>query len=222
MTRTPDERQRALGLEHPVPRHVLLRTAVRLTGTAALLVLLYSVLPLQTERWWIGALIGLAAIGAILPFTIIRVQRIRSSDYPHLVAIEALLVLFTALVTGFAAIYLAIDRNGGQFDGLGTRIDAVYFTVTTLSTVGFGDITPIGQKARVLVVVQIILQFSLVAFGARLVMGAAKERVTDRLAARALAPGLQAEAQEPPEQQPPAQERPAQQAPAQEPPAPTG
>lgn len=187
MTRTPHERQRALGLEHTVPRHVLVRTLARLTGTALLLVGLYAVVPLQNEHWWLGELIGLATIAAILPITIIRVRRIRSAEHPNLVALEALLVLFTALVTGFASVYLAIDHNGGQFDGLVTRIDAIYFTVTTVSTAGFGDITPIGQVARIAVVVQIIVQFSLIAFGVKLVLGTAKQRVSDRGASQVAA-----------------------------------
>jgi hypothetical protein len=179
-SKTPLRRQ--LAATHPVPREVLVHTVARLVIISTVLLLLYSLLPLQDERWWIGAVIGLAAIGAILPLTLVRVQRIRTSDYPNLVAVEALLVLFSVLVIGFSAMYLTLDRNGSQFSGLETRVDAVYFTVTTLSTVGFGDVIAVGQTARVAVVIQIIVDFSLIAFGAKLVLGAARQRVNDRKA----------------------------------------
>lgn len=187
MTRSNERRQRALGVEHAVPRGVLRHAGARLAGIALGLVALYALLPLQGPHWWIGALVGLAAIGAIVPITAYRVHRIRESEYPNIDAVEALLVLFTALVIGFGALYLTIDRNGGQFAGMETRIDAVYFTVTTLSTVGFGDITAVGQTARIAVVFQIVLDFSLLAFGAKLVLGAARQRVNDRAARLAAA-----------------------------------
>lgn len=56
----------------------------------------------------------------------------------------------------FASAYLALARQPGQFSGLRTRIDALYFTVITMSTVGYGDISPAGQHARVVVMLQIL------------------------------------------------------------------
>jgi voltage-gated potassium channel len=38
-----------------------------------------------------------------------------------------------------------------------TRTDALYFTVTVFSTVGFGDITAASQSARLVVTVQMLL-----------------------------------------------------------------
>ena len=72
-------------------------------------------------------------------------------------ALEAIVLLVTLLILGFAAVYFAVGVDQGQFDGVVGRIDSIYFTVTTLSTVGFGDIKAIGQAARVLVTVQILV-----------------------------------------------------------------
>ena len=47
-----------------------------------------------------------------------------------------------------------INRSGTQIPGLETRLDSIYFTVTTLSTVGFGDIAAHSQGARAVVTVQ--------------------------------------------------------------------
>ena len=117
----------------------------------------YALLPLRGERWWIGAAIGLAAIVGTVPITIRRLHAVRRSDQPVLVALEAVVLLLAMLVLGFAAIYFAVGVDVEQFSGLETRIDSLYFTVTTLSTVGFGDVHAAGQAARVLVTVQILV-----------------------------------------------------------------
>ena len=47
----------------------------------------------------------------------------------------------------------------GQFVGLETRTDALYFAVVTMATIGYGDIHPVGQLSRVLVMVAVLFQF---------------------------------------------------------------
>ena len=96
----------------------------------------YALLPLRGELWWVGAAVGVAAIVGIVPITVRRFHAVRRSEQPVLVAVEAIVLLVTMLVLGFAAVYYAMDADQGQFDGLETRVDSVYFTVTTLSTVG--------------------------------------------------------------------------------------
>ncbi|MFB6551854.1 potassium channel family protein [Streptomyces sp. NPDC056405] len=59
----------------------------------------------------------------------------------------------------FSAAYYALAKQPGEFTGLRTRVDALYFTVVTLATVGYGDITPRGQAARVVTVLQIAYSF---------------------------------------------------------------
>lgn len=55
-----------------------------------------------------------------------------------------------------------LDPN--NFYALKTKWDAVYFTITTMSTVGYGDIHPQSQLARLWVVSQIVIGFAFVAF----------------------------------------------------------
>jgi voltage-gated potassium channel Kch len=43
-----------------------------------------------------------------------------------------------------------------------TRVDALYFTVVTFATVGFGDVTPRSELARLTVTVQIVFDLILV------------------------------------------------------------
>ena len=53
-----------------------------------------------------------------------------------------------------------------------TRTDALYFTVTIFATVGFGDITAVTQTARVVTMVQMLLDLIVLGLLIRLVLSA--------------------------------------------------
>jgi hypothetical protein len=75
----------------------------------------------------------------------------------------------------FAATYVLIAESGdANFGGPLSRTDALYFTVTVLSTVGFGDITPKSEMARLVVTVQMLANLALIGLGARTLLGAAQ------------------------------------------------
>lgn len=156
------------------------QAALRTAAIVIVATVLYAVLPFGERRWWIGAVVGLVTLGAIVPFTVARVRAVRGAEHPLLAAAEAIALLLAMVVYGFAALYLLIDRRAGQFDGIDTRIDAVYFTVTTLSTVGFGDIHATGQAARLAVTVQVLFDLTLLAVAIRVLAAAARERRADR------------------------------------------
>lgn len=56
-----------------------------------------------------------------------------------------------------------------------TRSDALYFTVTTFATVGFGDIVPHSETVRLLVTGQVILDLVIVGLGIRVILGAVQK-----------------------------------------------
>jgi tryptophan-rich sensory protein len=153
-------------------RRAILRIVLVATG----LVAVYAVLPLQSERWWLGLVIGFLAVVAIVPVTVRRINAISSSSQPLFAAAEAIVIVVAMLIFAFSTVYLAIDRNGGQFAELDTKVDAAYFTVTTLSTVGYGDVHAAGQMARLAVTFQIIVDLSVIAISVRLIVGAARRR----------------------------------------------
>ena len=153
-----------------------IRGLLRVLVLAVLLIGVYAVIPLQTDRWWLGMIIGVVALVAIAPFAIRRAAAVSTSEQPMLDAIEAITMVVAMLVFGFSSVFLAINRGDGQFVGLSTKIDAVYFTITTMSTVGFGDIHASGQAARVAVSIQIIFDLSLLAMSLRLLIGSVRRR----------------------------------------------
>jgi voltage-gated potassium channel len=115
-----------------------------------------------------------------VPLTAHRLRAVGASDTPVLEAFEALALLLTLLMTGFAAVYYGMNHADDQFRGLDTRVDAIYFTVTTLSTVGFGDITAASQKARVAVTVQMVFDLAFLGIAVRVLTATARRRAGTR------------------------------------------
>jgi voltage-gated potassium channel len=148
----------------------------RLLVLAAGLGVVYALIPLQNERWWLGLVIGTLVLLAIVPFTVRRAAAIETSSQPLYAAAEAVIIVVAMLTFAFSSAYLALNRRGGAFVGLETKIDALYFTVATMSTVGFGDVHAVGQSARMAVTIQILVDLSLLAISIRVIVKAAQRR----------------------------------------------
>ena len=73
----------------------------------------------------------------------------------------------------FASTYFLMERaSAASFTQPLTRTDALYFTVTVFSTVGFGDITAKSETARVVVIVQMLADLVLLGAGVKVLLGA--------------------------------------------------
>jgi voltage-gated potassium channel len=166
-------------LQQPLPGPSRTTLAVTIATVAGGLAL-YAVAPMEGPRAWLGLLLGVAALAVIVPLTVQRARRLLVSDRPIREAIETLTLLFTLLVLGFATGYVVLSQHAGQLEGVDTKIDALYFTLTTLSTVGFGDAHAAGQAARAIVSVQLVFDLVFLATAVRLLASVARERATQR------------------------------------------
>ena len=79
-----------------------------------------------------------------------------------------LIVLLSCVVLFFSWANVTLSRIPGQFTELHTKIDSLYFSISTLATVGFGDVHADGQLARAAVTLQIL--FNLVFLGTAITM----------------------------------------------------
>ena len=144
-------------------------------GTTTLLVVLYCVLPVG-HATNASTMVALGA-GLVL-FTAVLVWQIRSivrGDHPYVRAAEALAIVIPLLVFTFALVYLGLwHTNHHSFSETIDRTSAVYFTVSVLSTVGFGDIVATTDSARLVVTVQMLLDLVLIGVIARVIWGAAR------------------------------------------------
>ena len=109
----------------------------------------------------IVGLLTLLALGMVV--TTNRTLTDHSGKYRH--PGLGIMLLSWASVLVFSADYWSLATRQGQFAGLQTRLDALYFTGVTMSTVGYGDIHPTGQLARGTVLVQLVYSFAFLASG---------------------------------------------------------
>jgi voltage-gated potassium channel len=121
----------------------------------------------QLALWLIGAF-------GVVGWQVAAVSR---SPYPALRAVEAIAISVPLFVLLFASAYFATGRiDSTSFNESLSRLDAVYFTVTVLSTVGFGDITARTEAARMLVTAQMVADLVLVGLIAKVLFGAVQHR----------------------------------------------
>jgi hypothetical protein len=116
-------------------------------------------------------LVGVIVSGGLVAVVLWFQLRARHRVPRDLAAIEGLLTLLYFLVVAFASTYYTMAHVSGEFSGLQTRTDALYFTVTTLATVGFGDIYASGTAARALVTAQMLFTLLYLGTAVRLLSG---------------------------------------------------
>jgi voltage-gated potassium channel Kch len=127
---------------------------------------------------WIGFALGLLVFGAVLTW---QVRAILGSAVPMLRAIQAVAVGLPLLLLLFASTYFMIAREvPGSFTAVIGRTDALYFTVTVFATVGFGDISPRSEVARIVTMIQMLTGLTAVGLIAKIVLGAVQVAVRRR------------------------------------------
>jgi voltage-gated potassium channel Kch len=146
--------------------------AARLAGALvgdAVLVTLYFLLPLHDFVAG-SALLRLVVIVVLLLVVVAwQLRSIVNSRHPGARAVQALAVAVPLLLLLFASTYVVLaSTTPTSFNPAHlTRSDALYFTVSTFATVGYGDITPASQAARLVVTGQILLDLLTVGVGIR-------------------------------------------------------
>lgn len=136
-------------------------------ATAVVLVALYYLLPLNhVKNVPLTLAVGLVILLAVIAW---QLRAIIRAKYPAVRAVVALAVTVPLFVLLFASVYFVMARaSPANFSTHQlTRTDALYFTVTVFSTVGFGDITPVSQSARLVVTAQMILDLVVLGLGIR-------------------------------------------------------
>lgn len=136
-------------------------------ATAVVLVALYYLLPLNhVKNVPLTLAVGLVILLAVIAWQLRAIVR---AKYPAVRAVVALAVTVPLFVLLFASVYFVMARaSPANFSTHQlTRTDALYFTVTVFSTVGFGDITPVSQGARLVVTAQMILDLVVLGLGIR-------------------------------------------------------
>lgn len=158
-----------------VRRRAARRMLVRTLLTSAALVVLFYKLP--TTGALDASAIALLVVG-LLVFAVLIVWQVRAilrSEFPALRAIEALAAATPLFLLLFASAYVMMaNAQAGAFTEPLSKTNALYFTVTVFATVGFGDIAPKTEAARVATMAQMMGDLVVVGLVVRVMLGAVK------------------------------------------------
>lgn len=152
-------------------------------ATSITIFLLVGYFTAPFDRPWtpgaaLAVLVCLVLLGAVVAWQARAVVR---SPHPRLRAAAVLVVSFPVLIVLFASAYLLIaGSRPGSFSEPLDRVGGLYFAMTVFSTVGFGDIAARTEQARVLVLVQMLVDFVYIGLLARAIVEAARIGVRRR------------------------------------------
>jgi hypothetical protein len=120
--------------------------------------------------------VGLLVVAGYLAW---QTSRIGRAELPELRAAQALGVVIPLFLLVFSTIYLSLYHSSrAAFSQPLDHTSALYFSITVFSTVGFGDITPRTDMARIVVAVQMLLDLVIIGVVVRLIFSAAKSGLT--------------------------------------------
>jgi hypothetical protein len=164
----PDARR----VERASPAKIVL-ALLRAAGSTIVLVAIYYLLPLDTSATWLAItilVIGLAAFVGLVGF---HARAIIAAPFPTLRALEAFAIIVPIFLLLFAGTYAVLGHaSAGNFSQHMTHTNALYFTVTVFSTVGFGDITATAPTPRLVVTAQMVLDLIVLGIGIKVLLGA--------------------------------------------------
>lgn len=168
--------RRLVELDAAARRREIVTTILSLVVTWAALIGVYALIGSSRHNAWTA--LGILVVGGLLLGASLsrQLRQVVVADIPGLRAVQALgasVVLFLVL---FASAYLALSAD--SFSRPLNQVSALYFTITVFSTVGFGDITPETDPARILVAVQMLLDLVLIGLIVRSFVSAVRAGLT--------------------------------------------
>jgi voltage-gated potassium channel len=159
------------------PARLIVLSAARVVATTGLLLAIYYLLPLDHESSWVAVVTLVIGLAALIGLVIFQVRSIFAAPFPGVRALEALASSVPLFLLLFASTYVVMEHfSAGEFSQPLTHTDALYFTVTVFSTVGFGDITPKAETARLVVTGQMIADVVILGLAIKVVVGAVRSR----------------------------------------------
>jgi hypothetical protein len=149
---------------------------VRGTATFVAVLVLYFAVPLDVRpspvRLAVELVLALSAL-AWVALVITREARGQLSGATRGMRGRHLALLLELALVLFALTYYLLAIHGtDQMVGIETRLDALYFTASTMATVGYGEVHPVGQVARGVATVHLVFDVVVLALAARLAVRA--------------------------------------------------
>jgi hypothetical protein len=119
--------------------------------------------PLARPSRVLGLVAFVVGVAGLIWLVRWRIQRYIRDPRTTTGRVNDVLLVVCVVVTFFALYYYVLEQRApGQFDGLRTRTDALYYTIVTLGTVGYGDVHAVGPAAKVATMVQVVFDLAVI------------------------------------------------------------
>jgi voltage-gated potassium channel len=158
------------------------RTRLVITVIVQALVAVTTVVIIYYVAPTTGSSIGPVACAVVfLAVSAFELRAVVRDPYPVRRAALAMARVLPLFIVLFAWIYVAMSASDPHtFSEPLTKSGSLYFTITVLSTVGFGDITPVADYARLMVAAQMICDLVVIGILVKLITGVAKRAHSQR------------------------------------------
>ncbi|HEY6531554.1 MAG TPA: potassium channel family protein [Acidimicrobiales bacterium] len=162
-------------------RRLVVWAIVRVVVMTAFVVAAYFAAPVGQDADFTGLIVLIVGGAGFVGALVFQVRRILDSPAPQLRAAEAIATTGVIVIVVFAFTYVCMSvSNSAAFSEPVTKVNGLYFTVTVLATVGFGDITPTTETSRLVVTGQMLLNLLIVGVVVRIIIGASRIGVERR------------------------------------------
>jgi hypothetical protein len=156
-------------------RRLAVKALARVAAITVCIVVAYFAAPVGQDADVLGIVALVGGTVGLAALIVVEVRAIVDSPTPQLRAAEALASTVVIVIVVFAFIYVCMSTaSAANFSEPVTKVNGLYFTVTVLATVGFGDITSESEAARLVVTVQMLLDLLFVGLVVKLLFGASK------------------------------------------------
>ena len=158
------------------------RRAVATIALVAGATAVYYVLPvpgrMHESSWAVMFFLGCAVLSVLILVAIRKL--LRSGEDAR---VRGLILQLTLTVLFFSWCDESVSKLPRQFAELTSKTDSLYFNISTLATVGFGDVHPVGQLARAAVTLQIVFNLVFLGTAVSLITGFLRIRAQGRVQA---------------------------------------
>jgi voltage-gated potassium channel len=157
---------------------------LRLATALVLVLIAYALVPtsLDAQASTLLRIAGLLLVLAGAAVVMIRQLRLSAFDWDR--GIDGLVLAVEVMTVAFALIFYVLAlEDPGQVAGLHTRLDSLYFTASTMLTVGYGDVHAEGQAARAVVLIQMVFDVVFIAAAAGMLSSRVRRAASARVAA---------------------------------------
>lgn len=163
-----------------VPRSRIVRACLRSVVTIVVVIAGYYAVPLGGPRTVAAGVRFAIAVAVLVAVMGLSIRSVLRSEHPMLRAAETIALVVPLTLVGFASAYGVVsDVDSGAFSEVLDHTGALYFTMATVTTVGYGDIAASSDAARIVVMVQMVANVAVIGLSTRALLAAAKSRRRD-------------------------------------------